>query len=145
MNLIDYLTDDSISAICFQSTGNYTLSGKAVLDDTHAHALVRKYPEISKNLAFKLKEKHVNIPYIVGAIDTNLSLINNLNIEQIKSKQYNKLFISCPVKFKVNDEINFQLLKQSVAVIEDYINSYHIDGIVLAAPKVATTKNIIFI
>lgn len=144
MSLITYIYRPDISGIIFASTGNYTLSGKAIVDDPLSIELTSSYKEVLFNLGKKLDQNKSNIPYIVGALDFDYNLISNLNYEDLKNKNFNKLIISCPVKTKVKDPIDINLLQQSMVVIEDYMHAFKLHKVVAGVPKIKASNKIVF-
>lgn len=141
MSLLDYINKADV--ICFSSTGNYTIGGKALSDDKNTIELFSKYPEVSKNLALKLKQTSRNIPFLVGALNGDNFV--HLDENSFKNKNYSCLIASFPIKTNIRDNINFQLIKQSVIVIEDYMKSFNWKSVVISSPSVNNDSNIIFI
>lgn len=138
-DLFDCLLEDGVDAICVTTNGNFTFQGLAIMGAGCALELKQRYPKTQVNLGRYLKSSGVNVPYIIGAVDSKGKFLE-IKKEDIDNKNYKCLLISFPTKNHFKENSSIELIEQSCNFLVGMANKYNLNNIVMPRPGVGFGK-----
>jgi len=134
-DLFGTIYEDGVDAICITTNGQYTDDGLAAMGGGCAGVCARRWPQTPKRLGSFLRKIRKNIPYVIGALDSNGQYITPSQY-MIREKKFKCLIFSFPTIDYIMDGSNLTLIKQSALLLKDYADHFQLNGIVCGRPGV---------
>jgi hypothetical protein len=128
------ISNKDIDAFCFPTNQNYSLDGKACMNEGHAKLCVERYPATAIRLGKCLRNFGTNVPFVIGAIDGYGGYLEP-NIKMIKGKQFKALIFSFPTINNLSEGVSLELIKRSAQELINMANRYDLMGIALACAE----------
>lgn len=134
-DLFETIYEDGVDAICITTNGQYTIQGPACMGGGCAGVCARRWPSTADRLGMLLRQFKQNIPFVIGALDENGEALV-LTKDTIKERKFKCLILSYPTIHNIINGSNLQLIKQSSALIKDYVDSFGLQNIMVPRPGV---------
>jgi len=134
-DLFEMIFDPETDAICLTTNGQYDRYGRAIMGGGCAGIAAEKWPELPKNLGKCLKVFGSNIPFIIGATNSDGDYIKP-DHQMISDRSFKCLIFSYPTINKLANGGNLQLVKQSATIMMDHANHYNLNKVILPRPGV---------
>jgi len=134
-DLFEYLFDPDTDAICLTTNPHYSEDGVACMGGGCAGEAARRWNKVPKNLGTLLKNYKYNIPYIIGATDSNGEYLNPSS-ELVSKKQYKCLILSFPTIENLMAGSDLVLIKKSAKTMMSLADQLNLKKIILGRPGV---------
>lgn len=132
-DLFQTIYEDGVDAICITTNGHYTMQGIAAMGGGCAGICAQRWPETAKRLGRMLKIIGANIPFVIGALDKDGNYIEPTR-EMIANRSFKCLIFSYPTINNLVNGANLALVKQSAALLKDYVDQFGLKNIMIPRP-----------
>lgn len=132
-DLFKCIPNPKVDAICITTNGHWTTSGLAVMSGGCAGEAANRWPEIPIRLGKLLKQSRLNIPYLIGAVDTSAK---HIDLADLDKKQHKCLIFSFPTINNLIKGSELNLIVQSAKLISDLADKYALKRVIIGRPGV---------
>jgi hypothetical protein len=132
-DLFETIYEDGVDAICITTNGHYTMQGIAAMGGGCAGICAQRWPETAKRLGRMLKIVGANIPFVIGALDKDGNYLEPTR-EMITNRTFKCLIFSYPTINNLVNGANLALVKQSAALLKDYVDQFGLKNIMIPRP-----------
>ena len=133
VDLFETIYEDDTDVICITTNGQWTMQGTAAMGGGCAGKCARRWPQTAQRLGMLLKAHHVNVPFVIGALDKDGRYLEPTR-ELIAARDFKCLIFSFPTINHLVNGANLQLIKQSATLLKDYMDSFKLKGAAIGRP-----------
>ena len=134
-DLFETIYEDGVDAICITTNGMYLTDGRAAMGGGCAGVCAKRWPETAFRLGKCLKNFLTNVPFVIGALDTDGEYIEP-NLKIIKEKKFKTLIFSFPTIDSLMDGAKIKLIENSAKELKTLVDRFGLKGIMVPRPGV---------
>lgn len=132
-DLFETIYEDGVDAICITTNGMYTTDGRAAMGGGCAGVCAKRWPETSLRLGKCLKNFLTNVPFVIGALDSDGDYIEP-NLKMIKGHQFKTLIFSFPTIDDLMSGAKLNLIQNSAKELRTLVDRFELRGVVIGRP-----------
>lgn len=134
-DLFETIYEDGVDAICITTNGMRLTDGRAAMGGGCAGVCAKRWPETAIRLGTCLKNFMMNVPFVIGALDTDGNYLEP-KLPMIKAKKFKALIFSFPTIDSLMDGAKLRLIENSAKELKVLVDRFELRGIMVPRPGV---------